>query len=73
MDVRALMERNQDRMNALYAGKDQTARYEKLAADFRARFGTPLHPVGRITGSGKLEWLENGRPRALDWHGFTHY
>ena len=38
MDVRALMERNQDRMNALYAGKDQTARYEKLAADFRAHF-----------------------------------
>ena len=46
---------------------------DRLAADFRARFGTPLHPVGRITGSGKLEWLENGRPRALDWHGFTHY
>lgn len=46
---------------------------DRLAADFRARFGTPLHPVGRITDSGKLEWLENDRPRALDWHGFTHY
>lgn len=40
---------------------------DRLAADFRARFGTPLHPVGRITGSGKLEWLENGRPRP--WTG----
>ena len=46
---------------------------DRLAGDFRARFGTPLHPVGRITDSGKLEWLENDRPRALDWHGFTHY
>ena len=46
---------------------------DRLAADFRARFGTPLHPVGHITDSDKLEWLENGRPRALDWHGFTHY
>ena len=46
---------------------------ERLAADFRIRFGTPLHPVGHITDSDKLEWLENGRPRALDWHGFTHY
>ena len=50
-----------------------TAAADRLAADFRARFGTPLHPVGHITDSDKLEWLENGRPRALDWHGFTHY
>ena len=46
---------------------------ERLAADFRARFGAPLHPVGRITKSGELEWLENGVPLPLDWHGFTHY
>lgn len=46
---------------------------DRLAADFRTRFGTPLHPLGRITGNGRLEWLENGAPRALDWQGFTHY
>lgn len=39
-----------------------TAAADRLAADFRARFGTPLHPVGHITDSDKLEWLENGRP-----------
>lgn len=46
---------------------------ERLAADFRAHFGTPLYPVGRITDTGELVWLENGTPRMLDWHGFTHY
>lgn len=40
-----------------------TAAADRLAADFRARFGTPLHPVGHITDSDKLEWLENGRPQ----------
>ena len=34
-----------------------TAAADRLAADFRARFGTPLHPVGHITDSDKLEWL----------------
>ncbi len=46
-----------------------TAAADRLAADFRACFGTPLHPVGHITDSDKLEWLENGRPRALDCTG----
>lgn len=45
----------------------------QLAADFRTRFGTPLYPVGRITETGELVWLENGAPRTLDWHGYTHY
>ena len=39
MDVRKLLEKNAARMNALYAGVDQTARYEKLADTFRAQFG----------------------------------
>ena len=46
---------------------------ERLAAEFQAQFGTPLHPIGRITRDGGLTWLRNGRPEALDWHGFTHY
>ena len=48
-------------------------RAERLAAEFQAQFGTPLHPIGRITPDGGLTWLRNGRPEALDWHGFTHY
>lgn len=49
-----------------------------LAADFHARFGTPLYPVGRITQERENEcrepvWLRNGKPVPLDWHGFTHY
>ena len=46
---------------------------ERLAAEFQAQFGIPLHPIGRITPDGGLTWLRNGRPEALDWHGFSHY
>ena len=46
---------------------------ERLAADFRIRFGTPLHPIGRITSGPGLVWLRNGKPEPLDWHGFEHY
>ena len=42
----------------------------------RRRFPRTLRhaapPVGHITDSDKLEWLETAGP-ALDWHGFTHY
>ena len=57
MDVRALMGRNQDRMNALYAGKDQTARYEKLAADFRAHFAA--EPEMFVSAPGRTEVVGN--------------
>ena len=50
-----------------------TAAADRLAADFRARFGTPLHPIGRITSGPGLVWLRNGKPEPLDWHGFEHY
>lgn len=43
---------------------------ERLAADFRIRFGTPLHPIGRITPEPGLVWLRDGKPEPLDWHGF---
>lgn len=46
---------------------------ERLAAEFRARFGTPLYPIGRITRGEGLIWLRNGRPEVLDWRGFEHY
>ena len=57
MDVRALMERNQHRMNALYAGRDQTARYEKLAADFRAHFAS--EPEMFVSAPGRTEVVGN--------------
>jgi len=46
---------------------------DRLAAGFRARFGTPLYPIGRITAGQGLAWLRSGHPEPLDWHGFTHY
>lgn len=45
----------------------------ELAAAFRARFGRPVHPIGRITAGRELVWMRGGRPEPLDWHGFTHY
>ncbi len=45
----------------------------RLADEFLKRFGSPLHPLGRITGTRELVWQQNGNPVPLDWHGFTHY
>lgn len=44
-----------------------------LMADFLARFGTPLYPIGRITAAQGLVWLRNNTPQPLDWQGYTHY
>lgn len=46
---------------------------DRLAADFRERFGTPIHAVGRITSGSGLVWLRDGAPVPLDWQGFRHY
>ena len=58
-----------DPQEAVCAGEDykllltaDPCRAERLQADFRARFGKPLHPVGRITEERKLRWLLGGRP-----------
>lgn len=45
-----------------------------LRADFAARFGTPLHAVGRIVAGRGITWLRDGKPQRLDdWHGFEHF
>lgn len=46
---------------------------ERLAADWSARFGTPLYPVGRIEPGDRLRWLRHGSETDLDWRGFEHY
>lgn len=57
MDVKALLERNSKRMNALYAGKDQTARYLELADAFRAHFDR--EPELFVSASGRTEVVGN--------------
>lgn len=69
-----------DLQTALCGGEDykllltaDTASAERLTAEFRTRFGTPLYPIGRITSEAGLTWLRNGRPEPHDWQGFSHY
>lgn len=69
-----------DLQTALCGGEDykllltaDAASAERLAAEFRTRFGTPLYPIGRITSEAGLTWLRNGRPEPHDWQGFSHY
>ena len=57
MDVKALIERNRARMDALYAGQDQTERYGKLAEAFRNRFGR--EPEAFISAPGRTEVVGN--------------
>ena len=57
MDVKKLMEKNAARMNALYAGQDQTARYEALAEAFRGQFGR--EPELFVSAPGRTEVVGN--------------
>ena len=57
MDVKNLMDRNSERLNALYAGKDQTARYSELADAFRAQFGR--EPELFVSAPGRTEVVGN--------------
>lgn len=57
MDVRQLLAANAARMNALYAGADQTARYEALAKAFRAQFGR--EPAMFVSAPGRTEVVGN--------------
>ena len=57
MDVRKLLEKNAARMSALYAGVDQTGRYEQLADAFRAQFGR--EPELFVSAPGRTEVVGN--------------
>ena len=57
MNVKALLEMNQQRMNALYAGKDQTERYTRLADAFRSQFGR--EPEAFVSAPGRTEVVGN--------------
>ena len=57
MDVRALFDRNKERLNALYSGQDQYERYNGLADTFRDRFGR--EPVAFVSAPGRIEVVGN--------------
>ena len=57
MDVKKLLEKNAARMHALYAGVDQTERYEKLAEAFRVQFGR--EPEMFVSAPGRTEVVGN--------------
>lgn len=57
MDIRAVMERNRERMDALYASQDQTERYTVLAETFRAQFHT--EPEMFVSAPGRTEVVGN--------------
>ena len=57
MDVKALLEKNALRMNALYAGQDQSERYCRLADAFRRQFAR--EPVAFVSAPGRTEVVGN--------------
>ena len=65
MDVRSLLEKNAARMNALYAGEDQTARYAALADAFRARF--EREPELFVSAPGRTEVVGNHTDHQNGW------
>ena len=65
MDVRQLLAKNAKRLSALYAGADQTARYEALASAFRAQFGR--EPVMFVSAPGRIEVVGNHTDHQNGW------
>ena len=57
MDVKAIFERNAQRLNALYDGKDQYQRYCALADAFRANFSR--EPEAFVSAPGRTEVVGN--------------
>ena len=57
MDVKKLLEKNAERMRALYAGADQTGRYTALAEAFRAQFNR--EPELFVSAPGRTEVVGN--------------
>ena len=65
MDVRQLLAKNAERLSALYAGVDQTARYEALVSAFRAQFGR--EPVMFVSAPGRIEVVGNHTDHQNGW------
>ena len=57
MDVRALFDRNAERLNALYAGIDQYPRYNALVEAFREKF--ECEPECFVSAPGRTEVVGN--------------
>ena len=57
MNVKQLLQDNASRMDALYAGKPQLERYERLAEQFRARFAA--EPEAFVSAPGRTEVIGN--------------
>ena len=57
MDIKAIFERNSERLNTLYSGKDQLARYTGLAEAFAAHFGR--EPEMFVSAPGRTEVVGN--------------
>ena len=65
---------------ALTGGEDykllltaDAAHCTRLMADFESRFQRPLYPVGHITASKELHWLEKGVETVQEISGFCHF
>ena len=57
MNVKAIFENNAERLNKLYAGKDQLARYEALAEAYRANFASEAEMF--VSAPGRTEVVGN--------------
>ena len=57
MDIKAILERNSERLNALYAGKDQSARYAELHDAFVGHFSR--EPEMFVSAPGRTEVVGN--------------
>ena len=57
MDIKAILERNSERLNALYAGKDQSARYAELRDAFVGHFSR--EPEMFVSAPGRTEVVGN--------------
>ena len=65
MDVSKLLAANAERMNALYAGVDQTDRYARLAGAFREKFGR--EPELFVSAPGRTEVVGNHTDHQNGW------
>ena len=65
MNVSKLLAANADRMNALYAGVDQTERYTRLAEAFCAKFGREAELF--VSAPGRTEVVGNHTDHQNGW------